>query len=362
MDAALPSFEWRPSRWPLLQSVASRLRETATPSWCRLQLQRAVPLSITDNGTQMSFYSTAQTVGEALLSQSIVLYLGDHVRPLLGTLLTAGMHVEIHRASPVTIAVDGGTIATRTQARSVAQLLDEVGIELLGKDRVLPGLDGEVSPDMTVKVTRVVEAWVFESEDIPFETLWRSDGALELDQRRTDQPGELGVRKRRVRIVYEDGEEKRRLVADEWVERQPVTRIVSYGTKIIMREVETPDGLIRYWRKIRMLATSYSPSTAGKPLDHPQFGITRLGWWATKGVVAVDPRLVNLRTKVYVPGYGFGTAADTGGAIKGRRIDLCYDDDNLVLWKSWVDVYLLEPIPPAEDIHWLLLDFPVERR
>ena len=103
---------------------------------------------------------------------------------------------------------------------------------------MLPGLDGEVSPDMTVKVTRVVEAWVFESEDIPFETLWRSDGALELDQRRTDQPGELGVRKRRVRIVYEDGEEKRRLVADEWVERQPVTRIVSYGTKIIMREVE----------------------------------------------------------------------------------------------------------------------------
>jgi 3D (Asp-Asp-Asp) domain-containing protein len=272
------------------------------------------------------------------------------------------MHVEIHRASPVTIEVDGGTIETRTQARTVAQLLSEAGIELLGKDRVLPGFDAEIVTGMTVQVTRVVEAWLIESEDIPFETLWRSESALELDQRRTDQPGELGVRQRRVRIVYENGEEKRRFVADEWVERQPATRILSYGTKIVMREEETPHGVIRYWRKIRMLATSYSPSTAGKPLDHPLFGITRLGWQATKGVVAVDPRLVNLGSKVYVPGYGFGTAADTGGMIKGRRIDLCYDDDNLVLWKSWVDVYLLEPIPAATDINWVLLDFPTERR
>jgi len=244
----------------------------------------------------------------------------------------------------------------------VAQLLSEAGVELLGKDRVLPELDAEILPDMTVQITRVVEAWLIESEEIPFETLWRSDNTLELDQRRTDQPGEPGVRQRRVRIVYENGEEKNRFVADEWVERQPVTRNVSYGTKIVMREAETADGVIRYWRKIRMLATSYSPSTAGTPLDHPLFGITRLGWQATKGVVAVDPRLVNLGTKVYVLGYGFGTAADTGGPIKGRRIDLCYDDDNLVLWKSWVDVYLLEPIPSMEDINWLLLDFPVERR
>jgi uncharacterized protein YabE (DUF348 family) len=362
LDSALPNFEWRPNRWPLLQSLAGRLRETVAPTWCRLQLQRAVQLSIGDDGTQLSFYSTARTVGEALLSQNIVLYLGDHVRPLLGTLLTAGMHVEIHRASPVEIEIDGGTIETRTQARSVAQLLSEVGIELQSNDRVRPGLDAEILPNMTVQVTRVVEAWVFETENIPFETHWRPDDALELDQRRTDQPGEFGVRKRRVRIVYEDGEEKQRLVADEWVERQPVTRLLSYGTRIVWREEETPDGIIRYWRKIRMLATSYSPSTAGKPLDHPQFGITRLGWWATKGVVAVDPRLVNLRTKVYVPGYGFGTAADTGGAIKGRRIDLCYDDHNLILWKSWVDVYLLEPITPAEDMNWVLLDFPTERR
>ena len=362
LNAPLPQYHWTPSRWPLLQVLARRLGNTSASPWLRIELRRAVPLSINDDGAQALIYTVACTVGEALLSQDIVLYLGDRVRPLLGTLLTAGVHVEIHRARPVSIQADGRTAKTRTQARNVAQLLSEAGIELLGKDYTIPGLDTEVTPDMTVRIVRVLEAWMLESEDITFETIWRADSALELDQRRTDQEGRPGVRARRVRIVYEDGEERQRMVAEEWTEREPTTRIVSFGTKIVMRELESPDGVIRYWRKLRMLATSYSAATSGKAPDHPQYGITRLGWQAEKGVVAVDPLVINMLTKVYVPGYGFGTAADTGGKIKGRWIDLCYDEDSLVLWKKWVDVYLLEPIPPADEIRWRLPDYPNERR
>ena len=362
LDATLPNYAWAPSRWPLLRGLVQRLRSVPVPHWCRLQLQRALLLTISDGGTQLAIYTTARTVGEALLGEDIVLYAGDRVRPLLGTLLTAGMRLQIDRATPVTIEADGRNLETRTQGRSVVQLLSEAGIELLNRDYVVPALETQIVPGMTVKVVRVVEAWMWESEEMPFQTVWRPDSALELDQYRTDQPGQPGVRKRRVSMTYEDGEEKTRVVTDDWVERQPTTHLASYGTKIVIRELETADAVVRYWRKVRMLATSYSPSTAGKALDHPQFGITRLGWQAAKGVVAVDPRAINLRTEVYVPGYGFGTAADTGGKIKGRRIDLCYDDDNLVLWKSWVDVYLLDPAPPADQINWRLPDYPVERR
>ena len=66
------------------------------------------------------------------------------------------------------------------------------------------------------------------------------------------------------------------------------------------------------------------------------------------------PRVINLYTNMYVPGYGVGQALDTGGAIKGLRIDLGYSDDDFVLWYNWVDVYLLLPIPPYDEMIWLL--------
>jgi 3D (Asp-Asp-Asp) domain-containing protein len=72
------------------------------------------------------------------------------------------------------------------------------------------------------------------------------------------------------------------------------------------------------------------------------------------GIVAVDPRVIDLGSEVYVPGYGVGLAADTGGAIKGKRIDLGYSDENLQLWYRWVDVYLLTPVPPASRIDYTL--------
>jgi uncharacterized protein YabE (DUF348 family) len=360
LSAALPHAQWNPSRWPL--SRATFRSNLPLLAWTRVRLQRAIPLSITDGGTQTVINTVARTVGEALLSQGILLYLGDQVQPLLGTLLTTGMHVEIHRAKPVTLQVDGKLVQTRTQARDVAQLLSEAGVVLSGKDYVIPNLAERVTENLAVRIVRVAEDWIVETEDIPFDTVYRADGKLELDQQHLDQPGRNGVRKRRAHIIYEDGKQIEREVTEEWIERDPTTRVVSYGTKIVVRELETPDGVIRYWRKIRVLATSYTAATSGKLPNHPEYGITRLGWQAGKGIIAVDPAVIKLRTNMYVPGYGFGIAGDTGGKIKGRWIDLCYDEDSLVLWKNWLDVYLLEPVPAAADIPWTLPSYPTERR
>jgi uncharacterized protein YabE (DUF348 family) len=359
-DTELPAQTWQPARWPLARRTLGTDR--SLPSVIRVKLQRAVPLTIRDGSVEIAVYSVARTVGEELLKQGIVLYLGDRVQPMLGSLLTAGMHVEVERAKVVELWVDGEQTRLRTQARDVAWLLSEANVRLAGMDYVVPSLASEVASGMTVRVVRVVEDWVQEAETIAYETVRRPDSNLELDQFRTDQSGKTGVRKRRVHFVYENGVQKSREVVEEWVERQPTTRIVSYGTKIVIRELETPDGVIRYWRRIRVLATSYTAATSGKTRDHPEYGITRIGWRARKGIIAVDPKVIKLRTNMYVPGYGTAIAADTGGMIKGRWIDLCYDEDNLILWKKWLDIYLLEPVTPAGEINYLLPDTPRERR
>ncbi len=328
----------------------------------RIAVRRAVPIYVDDDGTLLTIYTTAPTVGEALWDEGIILYLGDRVSPDLSAQVSTGTHIYIQRSKPVEISVDGRTIKTRTQGETVAQVLAQEGIALMGKDYTRPGGDVEVTDDMNIQVVRVKEEVVIEEEPIPFETVWRADSELELDRQRLDQAGEEGVRKRRIRVVYENGQEVQRTLEEEWVDREPTTEVIAYGTKIVIREMETPEGVIQYWRKMRVLATSYTAATAGKSRDHPYYGITRLGWKATKGIIAVDPRVINLRTKMYVPGYGIGIAGDTGGRIKGRRIDLCYDEDDLRLWYRWVDVYLLAPPPPPEEIRWILPSWPYKRR
>lgn len=69
-----------------------------------------------------------------------------------------------------------------------------------------------------------------------------------------------------------------------------------------------------------MEATAYDPSAG---LGARATFTCRNGMRARYGMVAVDPRVIKLGTLLYIEGYGVGLAADTGGAIKGNRIDLC---------------------------------------
>ncbi|RJX20353.1 MAG: hypothetical protein C4570_03845 [Ammonifex sp.] len=82
-------------------------------------------------------------------------------------------------------------------------------------------------------------------------------------------------------------------------------------------------------------ATGYTPEyeSTGKNPGDPGYGVTATGTKAKRGTLAVDPSVIPFGTKMYIPGYGYGTAEDTGGAIKGNRIDLFFDDvDEALQW------------------------------
>ncbi len=62
----------------------------------------------------------------------------------------------------------------------------------------------------------------------------------------------------------------------------------------------------------------------------------------TYGIVAVDPNVIPLGTRMFIPGYGYAVAADTGGAVKGYIIDLGFPDGVSADWQSkWVEIYIL---------------------
>lgn len=316
----------------------------------RLIVRRAVPIEISENGQTRVAYTTAATVGEALYRLGYILYRADRVTPGLGERVVNGLRITLKRSTPVTVEVDGRLLRTRTHRERVDEVLADLGIVLTGEDYTTPTLESVLPAEgATIRVIRVSERFLIEEEPIPFEVMWQPDPELEIDHQRLLQEGAPGTLRRRVRVRYEDGLEVGRVVEGEYVAVPPTAKVWGYGTKIVIRTLETPEGPVEYWRVIRMLATSYSASTAGTPPTSPWYGRTATGMQMRHGIVAVDPRVIPLRSRVYVPGYGIGIAGDTGGAIKGRRIDLGYDDDNLVLWYRWVDVYLLTPVPPNID-------------
>ena len=324
----------------------------------RLRIVRAVPITVSDGSVPYTLYTTAPTIGEALLREGVSLYLGDSVQPSLGSRVSSGLRVAIERSKPVFVTADGRTTHTRTRGQTVGSALMDLGILVTDNDRVTPPLDQPVVEQQQVRVVRISHVTLVESQPISYESVMVPDDNLEIDTQRLAQAGVNGEHRKRFKVVYEEGKEISRILVDEWVAAQPVTRMVAYGRKIVPRTLETPDGPVTYWRKIRMYATSYSPARSGTPKSAPWYGRTRIGLTLRKGIVAVDPKVIPLQSWVYVPSYGKAIAGDTGGGIKSKWIDMGFDDFNYESWHWWTDVYILDPPPAASKIMWVLPNYP----
>lgn len=312
-----------------------------------IEVRHTVGISLVQDGETSVLQSTADTVGEALFEADIPIYETDIVQPDVGTALTDGMTITIDRAMPIVIDVDGTQIETRAPQGTVLDALTGAGIALVGLDYSIPAEAEAISPQMTIRVVRVTEQIVSQSESIPFETTYQADASLELDTRQVIQAGQTGLRRINERVRYENGVEIGREPAGEEIVQQPVTEIVGYGTQVVLRTVNTPQGPREYWRKFRAYATSYHPAALGGD------NITAIGETLRKGIIGGNPDIVAYRTEMYVPGYGVGIMADTGGARSSPYwIDLGYSDEDWVGWSQYVDVYLLTPVPA--DIDYLL--------
>jgi 3D (Asp-Asp-Asp) domain-containing protein len=101
--------------------------------------------------------------------------------------------------------------------------------------------------------------------------------------------------------------------------------------------VKTPQGILPFSRMLTVYSTSYDKNCSGCSKT------TASGLPTGYGVVAVDPNIIPLGTKLYIPGYGTAVAGDTGGNIKGTIIDLGFDDVKNGWWSSrFVEIYILK--------------------
>lgn len=162
----------------------------------------------------------------------------------------------------------------------------------------------------------------------------KDDPDLEIDNDTVAMEGKDGKRTEIYEVLYYEGDEYSRELTQVTID-PPEDQIINHGTKIVWRTFPTSDGDITYWRKLKVWATQYDSHCPGCN------EWTAIGMRQGKGVVAVDPSVIKLRTKLYIPGYGQAVAGDTGGAIVGNRIDVGFSDAHTSGWNShYVDVYL----------------------
>lgn len=168
---------------------------------------------------------------------------------------------------------------------------------------------------------------ITESENLAYNTVKKLNSNLEAGTIVTINEGEAGKAVRTVKVKYVDGEEVSREILSEEVVKQPVDKVVEYGSKNATANSPVSTGALNYKRVIECNATAYDLS----PEENGGYGgMTATGVPLDKGVIAVDPRVIPLGSRVYIEAidgswsYGYAVAADTGGAIKGNRVDLCY--------------------------------------
>ncbi|HZV76122.1 MAG TPA: 3D domain-containing protein [Candidatus Babeliales bacterium] len=153
--------------------------------------------------------------------------------------------------------------------------------------------------------------------------------------------GKAGILEIVMRYSQRDGGPVHGSVVSATVVRPAAPRIVADGiaaTSLSRFEARGIEHMALFARSaMLMLATAYTADCSGCD------GMTALGRRAGHGIVAVDPRVIPIGTRLYIPGYGFAIAGDTGGAIVGRRIDLGFDSnrDALMFGRRDVMVYRL---------------------
>ena len=351
-------IELAEGEWVFADGIALPPDTVLKASPHKLEVRTAMEFLLLEEGRTTRHSAPGPTIGEALWQAGITLFAADQVIPASSTKLDSigqsPVVIEVVRSHPIAVRVDGKEVTTRAAGKTIGQALANAGFALTGLDYSVPAENDPPPQDGRIRIVRVREELLREQSQIPFERETQPLAELELDHTRVVQAGANGILESIVRIRFEDGAEVSRTPEGRHVVLPPQKRIVGYGTKIVPRSVETPDGTLGYYRAITVYATSYSPCRLG--VTPPRCNnITHSGKILQKGMIAMVYSWYVLfqGQAVYVDGYGPATVEDSGvGPNAPYWIDLAYLDDEYVAWHRNTTLYFLTPAPA--NVPWIL--------
>lgn len=187
-----------------------------------------------------------ESVGEFLARTSIPLAEGDVLSPEKETPLSPRAHITLTRAKTYSITMKEGKREGKTTLRTVGQLLDEQGISLGTHDLVTPEPERALTDGVKISIIKVDIHEEVTQKSIPFETQETEDPTLSWRKRLVSQKGEKGIREITHEIVSHDGKIIKKTQKKSEITKEPVTEIVTQGTKVEVGKKHT--GLGSWYR------------------------------------------------------------------------------------------------------------------
>ena len=253
--------------------------------------------------------------------------LDQDVKPVVSYALTytdgEGFAFQKLEDTLIRVRVDGATVITEDPMPHLKQILDDASVTLGDKDRAQAtmAVDSQGNESMPeIDVIRVQDKIVCETEPIPSPVTRVEDAYLAPGQSEVRSPGQPGVLLKKYDVTTEnDVEVSRRQVGSE-VLQQPAPKVIAYGilTDAAQRKAASRGNDAQVAKTMQVTATAYTRTGYQ----------TTSGVWPYVGGVAVDPSVIPIGSKLYIDGYGPARAVDTGGLIKGNRIDLFFNTES----------------------------------
>ncbi|MGG3468407.1 ubiquitin-like domain-containing protein [Neobacillus pocheonensis] len=280
--------------------------------------KQAKQVTIVKDNEKKTIWTTAGNVAELLKEQKIVLNAHDQISPKPQATIKNKLTVGIEKALNLTLVDNGKSQQVWTTSTTVADFLKQQGIKLNTLDRVEPTLTEKMKENGVVNVIRVEKVTDVVEEPVEFAVVTKKDESLAKGKEKTLSAGKQGRVSKQFEVLLENGKEVSRKLLSEQMISEKQDKVVAVGTKDLSMQVSR--GADETGTEFYVTATAYTANCNGCS------GRTATGLNLRANpnmkVIAVDPRIIPLGTKVFVEGYGYAVAADTGGAIKGYIIDV----------------------------------------
>jgi uncharacterized protein YabE (DUF348 family) len=293
------------------------------------------PFTVHADGRSLTLSTRDTTVGQALAAVGIRIGRNDVVTPSPDSPLLPGADIYVTRAKPVRIIFQGQERLVYTHSATVRDLLLEFGIQPHETDRIFPALEAPVRKGMTVSYNSFRDGVEVSEEPISYVTVYQDDPDLLEGEQVLLTAGVEGLIRREYRITRLNGVETGRELVSE-VTFPATDEVIAVGTRSPATPVPVLTlGGLECAAIMNVYATYYTAASAGG-------NVTATGTGVYRGIIAVDPSVIPLGTRMWIPGYGYGLAADTGGAITGNIIDLGYGPNDPIDWTPhYLDICIL---------------------